>query len=384
MSTIAEMMIAKGLDNSTQVPDYAGSMAKGAELGIHVAQVQNQREQLEQQKQDMRNKKIQEMTDDLQKVKNIPGGKALQGYKTFLNNKAMTYKVDDVFDKDTIDMITASPENLERFTVIRDDVLNGRKTLEDAVASLKNPAEFYDVTPNMLGDLYAASETRVKANEAMNRAQVVQQGSAQRQATQIASVPETEYKKKISDQAAAYNAAGAREGLNKNVKAYRDAIEQLRTGDVKLGGVLANIPYGADEGVLARLNPKAKALIDNVRGGINMRAALADPNPTEKQINMIMSRTIDPRLSNAENIKKLEASVTAMEQEAAAKEEEFKSIGLYRAPKSGPKKQPPPPIDAQKKSAIQSLPKEEKDKFLKGFIEKYDISLEEAKSKLGL
>lgn len=327
MASFAEMMLAKGLENSTQVPDIAGSMAKGAELATHVQQVQTQRDQLEQQKADLRDKKIQEMTEDLQKVKDIPGGKALQGYKTFLNNKAMTYKVNDIFNKDTIDLITAAPENIERFTVLRDDVLNGRKTMQQAVDALKDPSQFYNITPNMLGDLYEASKTRVQANEAMNRAGVVAAAAGERQTERINAEPIIDQEKKTREIFTKLKAAGGNAAVDRQLEKLNKVLADIDSGKVQTGGFLRGIS-GKSSTAQATIMPELKAAKDAVLGAVPLKEQLADPNPSEFQIKDALSRAWDDALPTAENRRRVQLMIDEIKSKRAGANSEFKRFGL--------------------------------------------------------
>lgn len=329
MASIADMIAASGLQSSQSAPDLTGSVARGAELGMKMEEMKNQRQALEAKKTEVKNTKIQEMTDDLQKAKNL-SGTALKGYKQFLNNKALTYQIDDLFNPETIELITAAPENLERFTVIRDDVLNGRRTLEEGIATLKDPSKFYDVTPNMLGDLYDASKTRVQANESMNRAKTMAQSSMDKQVQAQRAAP--------SVTEATEKAKGRVKYLSEEKAAGESAIESLEdvasklknpgSSKVKTGSILQAIPGIRSDAVQSVFSPETVAAKTQAQSALNaiLRQTLG-AQFTQQEGERVLNQIWDDKQPNTENARRILLKVKQLKGEMKAKGETLGASG---------------------------------------------------------
>jgi hypothetical protein len=294
------------------------------------------------------------------------------------------FKMEHLFGPDLMEMVQSSPEVRNKVVGlqldIQDKINRGELKGEEIMPYAQSKLTMEELP--LLDTDSLVEQQKFGAQQAFStaRTQMAAEAAAERQGTQIAAAPETEYKKKVADVAANYNTQGGAAGVAKNVAKMRGVIDKLKSGEIELGTLAKNLPFGSTEEALSRIDPKAKAAMDDVRGAINLRASLADPNPTAMQVNSIMSRAFDPRLSNKENIKKLEEAIVELETAAKDREVEFKKFGF--AQKAATKQNFAPnktQIDGFKK-----LPEDQQMKFLQGAAKKFDLSLDEIKKALGV
>ncbi len=367
----------------------ASNIQSGAQLAQGIEQVQMQRQQMEQQKQELQLNKAQKVISAIQAGDNFKD-KAAQSnyYKKVIPSMVRVFKLEDVFSPDLMEMVQVSPDVRQKVLGlqldVQDKVQKGELRGADIMSYVKSK-----LTPEELPLLdtdVLMEQQKFSAGEEGKayRGKLVADAAAGRQQTQIEAAPETEYKKDVAKVAANYNTQGGAAGVAKNVAKMRGVIDKLKSNDIKLGTLAKNIPYGSTEEVLSRIDPKAKAAMDDVRGAINLRAALADPNPTAMQVNSIMSRAFDPRLSNSENVKKLEEAIVELETAAKDREQEFKKFGF--AQKSAA---PSPGKDGRawlsgQSSSYKKLPQDQQMKFIEGAAKKFDIPLEDVKKALGV
>lgn len=334
MPGIADMLVQSALESSKPQPlDLGGAVTRGAQLGAHIQEVQNQRVMIEQKKQELQMQKAVAVTDTLK----IAASSKDKRLKDFLLKKVMPGKIkalgmEEFFPPQTLEMVQTSDSAMEKVLGLQLDLedrvnkgeMSGAQAYQKARQVLSNPEELalFD------GDrLFEAQKFNVDQSNRMDRTALVQSGQAQRQQTQIATVGDVELKK---DVAKSYNTWVAGGGLSAREKAkniFESAINRLRNRDVVLGTVGKNIPWVGNPEKFPLGDEKAKALLDDIRGGISIREKTGDPNPTQTQIDSIMNRIIDPRLSNEENIKKLEMELNAMNADTKNKVNTFKRFG---------------------------------------------------------
>lgn len=399
MATISEMLVGSALQHASDAPDISGSIQQGAALGQHIAAVQAQRAQMEQAKQAAYVAKIEKFSSLYETAEKLPPAAQTNFINNIIPKTRDALGLTKEFPDQTLNVLNKTPEVV---AYLKGKVEAGELTLPDLVSHMQDPQWIADHVPEALREkagkdlspqltpeldsLQKSDKFRIEEANKKTNAEIVQLGQNQRQSQEIAATGPKEVAKKTADIYTAFQAGGGEAGVDKNIEKYRNAIKSLKDGTVKLGTIGKALPFGADERVMAVLDPKAKALIDDVRGGVNLRATLADPNPTEKQISAVMSRTIDPRLSNEENIKKLEASIKEMQQSKTQAVKAFKQQGFPVESSAAPSTTTPAgnfaPSDAQKAS-FSKLPANEKMRALQGLMKKFNLPLSEVRKALG-
>lgn len=339
MASFAELMVGSGLQNSANAgAGLADAFGKGAELALKAEQVKQQRDQLNSQQAQLEQARLAKFAEAVEKGQQYAGKAQSNYYNKFLPAFRDSLGLTKHFSNDTLAFMSASPENLGRFNTLLADVRSGHKTEQQAIAILQDPVQFGDVPPTskMMEQIGEASKFSLgqQLERDKQKAQFTQQTTEK--ATDRAETGNVQLATDTAKAFAVYKNAGGAAAYKKAIEGYQSAIEQLENGKVKLGTWDKKIPWGGDEDVLARVDPQAKLLIDTIRDNINIRAKTGDPNPTEKQIAQILSRSIDPRLDNKANIQKLKAEISRMRLEDKERQDSFRNAGHIKQPKLTP------------------------------------------------
>lgn len=335
MATIAEQLLAGAQASAQQSGEQLSAGIKtGAALAEQVERTQQMRQQMEQQKQQLQLQKVDKLTGLMEKGAAIKSKSARSAFfKNYIPKTAQALGLQDFIPEDTMMMIQADPEQAKKLSLLRAKITSGQMTYDQAVSQL-DPEAFAMMDESEVAQLEAAEKFRVQQENTTERAKYVAGATAARAGEARAEAGRTEAAKDTGKEFKVWEAGGGLASYESAREVYKEAIRKLKAGEVKLGTWEKKIPYGGDESVLARTDPKAKALLDDIRGGINIRAKTGDPNPTAQQINAILSRSIDPNLSNDLNIEKLQKELDRMDKEAKTKVEAFRKGGFLPAEKT--------------------------------------------------
>lgn len=338
MASLADMFVQGQIEatDPSKGPDLAGNYAKGAELAYHAEGLKQQQQQIEIQKDQLQQAKLDKFVTAVEKGQQYTGKAQSNYYNKFLPayKKTLGSDIDQMIPDDALAFMTASPENIGKFHTLVADVKDGHITAQKAIETLNDPIQFANVTPDMFKAIDESQKTFLGNQTQIAKTEATIGGAAARQSTEISSAGEVEVKKKTGEEFTKYKAVGGSAALDKTEEALKDAIKQLKSGKVKTGGLVENLPYGGETAVLARINKPLKALQDKVLSTQNIKALSGDPNPTERQIKDINSRILDPAADNDTNIAKLKAELTRVQTERANKESEFIKQGLMQAKKT--------------------------------------------------
>lgn len=105
--------------------------------------------------------------------------------------------------------------------------------------------------------------------------------------------------KAVGKQIADFDAAGGRPAMEKNLNSLKEVQNEIPNRGVY--DRLTGAALGSFPGALGLVNSDEKARRDKARNTANMIAKASDPNPTEKQVEMIMGQIYDPASSNEDN-----------------------------------------------------------------------------------
>jgi hypothetical protein len=353
MAGIADQLIGSVLQSSQQAPDVGQAITRGADLATHIENIQDSRAKLELAKQQQLINKIEKVGQMYEISGKLQGKGQRFMYEKAIPNTIKALDLDKYFPDSTQAFLSSDPYAVSYLkSQIRQDpgALNkilpalqdqSGEQLAQMYPEIRKFGALAQVAQQAGDDLKGLEDAQKFAmSEAgkTERAKMVQTGQTTRQTTQIESAPKTEYAKKVGDIAAKYNADGGNANAQKQLQAIDEVIADLKSGKIKLGTIGKQIPYGDREAVLSRTDPQAKAALDKVRGAMNLRAALADPNPTERQMNAVLGRAIDPTLSNDLNIDKLTKARNELAQAVDARQREFQKYGFASAPTAPAKK----------------------------------------------
>lgn len=360
MADFASIIAQSALQSTSpqNAPDLAGSFAKGAQLAQARQQMDLQRAQLEKEKATVATAKLDKFVEAVQAGKDQKGSARSNYYGKILPKYRDALGLTDTFSDESLQFITATPENLARLNTVIAEVRAGRITEAQGIALANDPTQFAGIAPeiteDVYGDLAEAAKTRINAQaqenalNATNQRQLIDIGSAGQQA--IARESGQEFVK--------FQGAGGSAGMNKAEAAITKAIEDLESGKVVTGGAAENLPYGGTTQVLSRTNKPLKALMDNVLSTQNIKALSGDPNPTQAQIDAINSRILDPAAPSATNVAKLKAELERLRSERTQKVDLFRQQGFLRdggqssgAPASGGRSSAP----SQPRSGVRDI-----------------------------
>lgn len=123
------------------------------------------------------------------------------------------------------------------------------------------------------------------------------------QLTPAQETSEREAGKKLS----AYEVAGGSPAMQKHMSNQKQTMDELKGGqrdwyDRAVGKVFGGVP-----GLLGVFGPSEKARMDRVQAAAIQNIRATDPNPAQILIDQTLSRAYDPRLSDEENIAKIQA-----------------------------------------------------------------------------
>ncbi len=135
--------------------------------------------------------------------------------------------------------------------------------------------------------------------------------------------------KEFGKEAADYYYGGGKSGVEKNMGKLEGAIQTLNDNPDLTGGWSTRVPIIGSDAAQDSINPQMAAVRDDIRGAIQgtLKQVLGGQY-TEKEGEAIFNRAFNPRLSAAENVKRAQAELQALQSMAAAKD---KSMGQFLA-----------------------------------------------------
>lgn len=341
------MMFANAAQSAQQgIGDVAGSIHKGAELAQTINNIQTQRAQIEQKKQEIDMQKIEKIGSWYEKAADMPDGAARRAFiKNYIPQGINALGMGDRIHPVVQEMLASEPIMP---AYLKTKIANGEIKYADVLEAMQDPEKMAGLMQRTELEKFGGIEalkTAISENgkglaEADKlhttevgktaRAEITQTGQNTRQWNQINSQGQIEYQKKIGELAANYNAAGGSAAASLRIKKAQGALAKLESGEVEMGTLFKMIPYMSDEKMLAKFDPKAKAVLDDIRGSVDLKEALRDPNPTATQIATAMSRVIDPNLSNEQNIEKVKAFLEQVKLSVDSSEREFEAGGYLK------------------------------------------------------
>lgn len=125
---------------------------------------------------------------------------------------------------------------------------------------------------------------------------------------------------------AAYDVAGGSSAMDKHIKAQEEVLKEIQGGkrdfyDKAAGKVLGGFPRA-----MAVFAPTEKARMDKIQAAAIQNIRATDPQPAQVLIDQTLSRAYDPRLSDEENIAKIQADYEAAKNTKAQMEQAAKNL----------------------------------------------------------
>lgn len=336
MASIADQLIgtvSEGIQQTT------GNIAQGAALAKSAQDVVDRRQQLELQKQQHEMSKIEKIAEWYETGAKMDPGPARNAFMNeFIPQGISALKPQTPINPIVQKMLSSDPLLAARLiSEIRSgnielSALTDPNAVGQLAQNLKQYGDeqtFKDTVQEYLPELKKANEFVTGEEGKAYRAKLAAEAALGKQKQGQEAAPEVEFNKKLADSAAAFVSKDKNDLQNTLDKAER-SVETLVTGKVKLGGIVKGL-IAKSPTIQASLDPNTKALIDDVRGLINMRLALSDPNPTKEQVDQVLGRIIDPALPNDKNIQKIRDYITKTRGELEAKQKLFIDKGFMKA-----------------------------------------------------
>lgn len=388
MATIAEMLVNSGLQSSQQAPDFGQAISRGAEMAAHVEQVKLQRMKLEQDKKQLQDHRLKEFVTAIDKGKDFKDPTAKKNYYTkFLPRYRDQLNLTEVFPDDNLAFLVNNDENLARVRTLTQLVADGKMTGEVAVTTANNPLLLGDVppTPDSMGgkegsmpDLQGAIKFNREQRDKIKVAELTQTGQNQRLDKNIETAGQVAAREKIGKDYATFKTAGGLSGAVAKVKKLQEVVDAFERGEIKTRGagtIIAGTIAG-DTG-LALANSKFKKALDAARSSINLKASLDSQFAAKEAEQQYSMRTLDKSLETEDNKQRAKDLLEEAKNDLTTKVREFQAHGH-------PVKMPYFGLNDYQKQQIKELAKEEQIKFLQGFAERYDVTLERLRKDLGL
>ncbi len=334
MATLNDMLLGSAIESSKKAPDALKAMQTGAQLAQAASNVQAQRAQMEQQKEQIQVQKADKIMEAIEKGNNFKD-KAAQNlyFKNHVPGMVKALKMEEFFNPEIMSYIQQSPDVRNKLVGLRLDIqdkinngqLKGANILQYAQSKL-TPEELpmLDTDSLLEQQKFAASEEGKSY-----RAQLVQQGQGERQGTQIDSKGKTALAETVAKQYADYIGAGGRASINASLKKLDEAATALETGKVVTGGKSTVIPGFKSDEAQSIINPQLVEMKSQAQSALNsvLRQTLG-AQFTEAEGTKILNQVWDDKLAPKVNAKKVRDKIAELRTGVKDKEKLFKEQGF--------------------------------------------------------
>ena len=170
MASIAEQLIGTAAQSGQQM---GSNIQHGAELAQSVENIQNQRAQIEQQKQNLQLQKIDKLTSAMEKGAAIKSKSARNAFfKTYIPQMQSALGLKDFIPEDTMAMIQADPEQAKKFSLLKNKIMTGEMTYDQAAAHME-PEAWAGLDEGEVSQLEAAEKFRLQQAAAQQRTEAL-------------------------------------------------------------------------------------------------------------------------------------------------------------------------------------------------------------------
>jgi hypothetical protein len=313
--------------------DLVGQYSRGAALAEQAEAVQQKRAQVAQKKQEL------EMQMDEKLFTAFEAGSKM-GQKeqaSFFSKDGYFRQMRDsmgrtqAFPDDKIDWITKTPDNIAKARTVVADYRAGKITADTMYATIYDPVNYPDIAlyRDEIGKEAGEAVKDYMSQQAQEKqARIAAGAKATEKATERASVGETTVTKKLGEEFASYVGEGGQASIKSNYNKLNEAANQLQSGKLETGSTWLKIIGGSDTAVDIT-DPKVAAARDNIQSAIvgTLRPVLGGQF-AQKEGEKILNLSFNPRLSSAENAKRVASELTKIKSMVIAKEDQFVKQGF--------------------------------------------------------
>lgn len=326
MASLAQTFIQGAMqqNEAARDPNAGSGFAQGAQIALEAEKLQQQRAQMEAAKQKLEQDKLDKIGAAFNTWSSMPEGPG----KKIYGEKFIPNLITAVGYQDKI-----HPLNLE--IMMKDDqyaagilagIRSGRYTpqqLQDADFVATHAQEIVkggsaeQISGYVANNPKAVTEAfhqRQDDAQSEKNAHITGQYAAIRQATDIEATGPKEIAKKANDLYVAYEGSGGRSSQQATLDRIDEAISKLESGEIKTGNTLKKaltlVPdIVGGEKIRNLSDSNLKTMNEKILQSINMKAALADPNPADNRVKEVERRmSVDMSLDKDQNIAKLKAA----------------------------------------------------------------------------
>lgn len=387
MPGIGDLLIQSGIQSSKDVPDIGGAVQKGAELAQTVQNIQAQRQQIEQKKQEIQMQKANAITDTLKIAADAKDPKLKQFLlKNVMPGKIKALGMEEFFGPQTLELLQSSDAAIQKVLGLQLDLedkvnkgqITGAQAYQQARDLLQNPEELALLDTDRI---FEAQKFAVSESGKGSRAAYVAGASATKAREARQEAGNVKLSEEIAKRYADYAAGGGRAAMQTSLGKLEDVASALETGQVKTGGLSTKLPGFKSDDAQSMLNPKLVEMKTQAQSALNavLRATLGTQF-TEQEGLRVLNQVWDDRQTPAVNAKKVRAKINELRTNLKNSENEFKRYGYLKDTgisdwKSSVKRQ---------KERFLKLSPEAKDKALKGMADKFGVDVGAIKKELGL
>lgn len=304
----------------------ATGVQQGAELALRKEQNEIAQQRIQQQKQNIDLNKarfILGAVNTLDKYAGDPSG--MTAVSGVIDKAVAQVGGESLFEPQTLELLKKSATARAKLRTLSSKVESGEMTFAQALETANDPGKLADVqeAPTMFQE---AQRQRLEREASIERARLTQEAQFKRQERRIeattqeaqrkeAVAPIVALNKDFAKQAAKFKTGGMLKAQT-NFKKIEGAIKKLQEpGELASSKVLANIPFVTDAAI-ENFAPELAAVRDDIRGAIqNTLRETLGAQFTEKEGKLIFDRAFNPRLSDAENIRRATIELNFLKQQ---------------------------------------------------------------------
>jgi len=330
MADFAQMLTQKALN--MEGPDVAKAYKDGAQLALERERLALLRSKTQKDKKMLESTKVEKFLNASYKADKLKG-QARKNYGTHLKRYRDSLNLTDKFPDETLEFVTASPENILRMKGLEARVKNGDITEEQGLAIIQDPTQFVDLTPEFLDESVAnlakAGSEQLTETGKDRRAQLVASASFERQERDIEAVGPKKQAALIETNWSKLNNAGGLSGAISKLRKIKSAMESFGPGGgVKTGGVGGVLKKAAGAvGLQGTLDPAYKQASDNLRASLNLKGSLDSQFSAKEAEQQYEMRTTDPTLKTEDNAGRARAIFNESVDDLRNSLTEFRSAG---------------------------------------------------------
>ena len=330
MADFAQMLTQKALN--MEGPDVAKAYKDGAQLALERERLALLRSKTQKDKKMLESTKVEKFLNASYKADKLKG-QARKNYGTHLKRYRDSLNLTDKFPDETLEFVTASPENILRMKGLEARVKNGDITEEQGLAIIQDPTQFVDLTPEFLDESVAnlakAGSKQLTETGKDRRAQLVASASFERQERDIEAVGPKKRAALIEMNWSKLNNAGGLSGALAKLRKVKSAMESFGPGGgVKTGGVGGVLKKAAGAvGLQGTLDPAYKQASDNLRASLNLKGSLDSQFSAKEAEQQYEMRTTDPTLKTEDNADRARAIFNESVDDLRNSLTEFRSAG---------------------------------------------------------